>query len=142
MNEHGRNKKKETIRRRQRKQQEMLLEQLQKTPIITIACNRAGIDKSTYYRWRENFPDFAGAVDAVIPEGIEQINDMAETVIVSAIKKENLRAAEFWLRNNKERYRNKPNHFIDSGLRNEVEKMRHKLKDFFNLAFKSRKNQK
>lgn len=136
MNESGKNKKRETIKRRQRKQQEMFLEQLQKVPIIMMACNRADISRATYYRWREDYPDFAEAVDEVLPKGIEQVNDMAEAVIINTIKNGNLRAAEFWLKNHKDEYRIRKSFNLDSSLHNEVEKMRNKLKDFFKTASK------
>lgn len=109
MNTNAKNNINETIKRRQRKQQAVFLEQLQKVPIILMACSKAGISRATYYRWRDNYVDFAKSVDETMPSGIEQVNDMAEAVIISAIKNGSLRASEFWLKNNKTNYNAHPN---------------------------------
>jgi len=37
---------------RQAKQQQLLLRELAKTPIVDTACQRVGIGRATYYRWR------------------------------------------------------------------------------------------
>jgi ACT domain-containing protein len=33
------------------KEKDALLEQLKKTPIIQIACEKIGLSRTTYYRW-------------------------------------------------------------------------------------------
>ena len=42
---------------------------------VTAACNKIGIDRSTYYRWLENDPDFAQAVQDAREEKIDFIED-------------------------------------------------------------------
>lgn len=42
---------------------------------ITEACNRIGIDRSTYYRWLENDPGFSRAVEEAREEKIDFIED-------------------------------------------------------------------
>ncbi len=37
----------------------LLLEHLEKTPIVQIACEKGGIGRSTYYRWLQSDPVFA-----------------------------------------------------------------------------------
>jgi len=39
-----------TIEKRQSKNKEQLLEILKKTPIVQIACEKAGVGRATYYR--------------------------------------------------------------------------------------------
>jgi hypothetical protein len=79
-------KKKKTIKRRQVKEKEILLEHLKKYPIQLLACEKAGIGKATYYRWRNEDAKFAKAVEEAMAEGDEFINDMSEHQLLSLIK--------------------------------------------------------
>ena len=48
---------------------------------VTEACNKIGIDRSTYYRWLENDPDFAQAVQDAREEKIDFIeNQLLERI--------------------------------------------------------------
>ena len=42
---------------------------------VTEACNKIGIDRSTYYRWLESDPDFGQAVQDAREEKIDFIED-------------------------------------------------------------------
>ncbi len=79
-------KKQETIKARQVKEKEALLEQLKKYPIQLLACEKVGVGKATYYRWRNEDPEFAKAVEDAMAEGDEFINDMSEHQLLSLIK--------------------------------------------------------
>jgi hypothetical protein len=83
-------KKKITIKVRQAKEKEILLEQLKKYPIQLLACEKAGIGKATYYRWRNEDPEFAKAVEDAMAEGDEFFNDMSEHQLLSLVKE------KFW----------------------------------------------
>ncbi len=83
---------------------ESLLEQLKKTPVIHVACEKSGIGRATYYRWRKEDTEFAGVCDEAIQEGSSLINDMAESQLISAIKDKNLGAIIFWLKNHHPQY--------------------------------------
>ena len=37
----------------------LLLDHLEKTPIVQIACEKSGTGRSTYYRWLQSDPIFA-----------------------------------------------------------------------------------
>ena len=90
------NKKKETIKRRIKKEKELILEQLKRTPIVQVACEKTGIGRSTYYRWKKEDNKFAELADAAILEGSLFVNDMAESQLLSAIRDKNLTAIIFW----------------------------------------------
>ncbi|MDD5145196.1 MAG: phBC6A51 family helix-turn-helix protein [Candidatus Pacebacteria bacterium] len=92
------------IEKRQQKEKQLLLEQLRKTPIIQIACEKAGIGRATYYRWRNEDKEFAQEADKALTEGSLLINDMAESQLLSSIKDKNMTAIIFWLKHHHKAY--------------------------------------
>lgn len=86
------------------KQKKLLVEQLRKTPIVQVACQKLGVARATYYRWRGDNPDFAAETDAAIVEGEMMINDLAESQLIAAIQSQNLSAITFWLKHHHGRY--------------------------------------
>lgn len=96
-----------TIEKRQTKEKELMIEALKKTPIVEIACKKAGIGRATYYRWRIEDEGFAKKADEALLEGSQFINDMAESQLLTAIRDNNLSAIIFWLRNHHAIYANK-----------------------------------
>lgn len=85
------------------KNKKILLEQLKKTPVVQVACQKLGISRATYYRWRQN-QKFAADADRAILEGSQMINDMAESQLIQAIQERNLSAIQFWLRHHHRAY--------------------------------------
>lgn len=83
-------KKQKTIKMRQAKEKAVLIEQLKKYPIQLLACEKAGIGKATYYRWRNEDPEFAKAVEEAMAEGDEFFNDVSEHQLLTMIKE------KFW----------------------------------------------
>ncbi len=84
-----------------------IVRQLQTTPIPQIACERAGISRATYYRWRTNDFVFARAADHAIEEGRFLVNDMSESQLIRAVKNGEPWAVRFWLTHNHPRYTKK-----------------------------------
>lgn len=89
------------------KTKELFLEQLRKNPIVQIACEKLGVGRATFYRWKKNSKTFAKAVDEAILEGRQIVNDLAESKLVSSIQNGNLRGITYWLTNNHLQYSNK-----------------------------------
>ncbi len=81
-----------------------MLEQLKKTPIVQIACERIGVPRSTYYRWRKDDAGFASDCDTAISESSGLINDMAESQLITAIKDGNMTAIIYWLKHHHNTY--------------------------------------
>lgn len=96
-----------TVDKRQAKNKELILEQLKKRPIVQIACEKTGIGRATYYRWRKEDADFAEKADQALQEGSLLVNDMAESQLMSAIRDKNLTAIIFWLKNHHPNYATK-----------------------------------
>lgn len=85
-------------------QKRLLIEQLKKTPIVQLACEKIGVARSTYYRWKKQNKTFAKESEEAIVAGELLINDMAEAQLLSAIRDKNLTAIIFWLKHHHHRY--------------------------------------
>jgi len=92
---------------RKDKTKEIVIEQLKKTPIVQIACERAGVARATYYRWKKENKEFAKAADDAILEGEMLITDMSETQLITLIKEKNFSSIQLWLRHHHPKYTNK-----------------------------------
>ena len=101
------NKSSVTIGKRIDKNQELLLEQLRKTPVVQVACEKVGVGRATYYRWRKDSEEFAKLADEAIMEGNALVNDMAESQLMAAIRDKNLTAIIFWLKHHHPHYATK-----------------------------------
>lgn len=89
------------------KTKELLIEQLKKTPIIQIACEKTGVGRATYYRWKKDDQDFSQKADEALSEGSSLVSDIAESQLMSAIKDKNLTAIIFWLKHHHPAYATK-----------------------------------
>jgi len=96
-----------TIVKRQKKEKELILEQLKKTPIVQIACEKLGVGRATYYRWRKEDLKFAEDADIAVEDGNKLINDMAESQLMSAIRDKNMTAIIYWLNHHHPAYTTK-----------------------------------
>ena len=85
---------------------ELLLKQLKKMPVVELACQKANVGRTTYYRWRKN-KKFAQEADTAIIEGEILITDMSESQLISMIRDKNFQAVQLWLRHHHPKYSNK-----------------------------------
>lgn len=85
-----------------------LLHELTQVPIIEIACQKVGISRQTFYRWRAANASFSQEIEAALNMGRDFINDVSESTILEHIKNGEIRPAIFWLRHNNSRYKNNP----------------------------------
>lgn len=97
----------ETIDKRQDTQKTALIEQLRRTPIVQVACEKTGVGRATYYRWRKDDPDFTKACDEALAEGVSLVSDLAESKLINSIKEQNHGAISFWLRHRHPAYAEK-----------------------------------
>lgn len=97
-----------TIEERQEKDKQTLVDTLKEMPIIQVACKRSGLSRATYYRWRKDDPGFFRQSEDAIIQGIEFINDMSESQLITLIREKKMPAIAMWLRNNNKRYGAKP----------------------------------
>lgn len=95
------------IEKRQQQEKELILEQLKKCPIVSVACEKAAVPRPNYYRWKKEDPEFSKLADEAIREGEKLASDIAESQLLTLIKNSNLGAIIFWLRHHHPNYANK-----------------------------------
>ena len=91
-------------RKRIKIEKTLFLEQLRKTPIIEVACQKINVSRATIYRWRKDDAKFSIAFDEAMYEGREVANDIVESSLLSAIQKGNASLTKFYLQHNHPRY--------------------------------------
>ena len=84
---------------------EAFLEQLRKTPILQIACEKLNLHRMSIYRWRKEDLVFAKAIDEALLDGQLLVNDLAESQLISAIKDRNMSAVMVWLKHHHPSYK-------------------------------------
>lgn len=89
---------------RQEKDKQGLLDALREMPIIQIACRKTGVSRSSFYRWRREDREFRQRSGEAMAQGIEFINDMSESQLITLIREKKLPAIALWLKHNNERY--------------------------------------
>ena len=97
-------KKEGAVAIRQRKEKEVILEQLRRFPVIQIACEKASVSRATFYRLRAEDTEFKTSIDEAMAEGVAFINDMSETQEISLIKEKYWPAINAWLRSHHPTY--------------------------------------
>lgn len=87
--------------------QSLLLENLEKYPIIQVACEKTWIARSTYYRWIEKNAEFQNIANKALQNWKLLVNDIAEANLISLVRGWNYSSIIFWLNNNHPNYSNK-----------------------------------
>ncbi|MFA6486044.1 MAG: phBC6A51 family helix-turn-helix protein [Candidatus Magasanikbacteria bacterium] len=83
---------------------QLFLDQLKKTPVIQLVCEKINVSRASYYRWRDQDPEFIKESDAALIEGRAVMSDIAETQLLNAIHSQNLSAILFYLKTHSEVY--------------------------------------
>ncbi len=84
--------------------EDKFLEQLERVPNVSLACEKVGLSRNTVYRWCIEDADFKVRMDMALESGVHSISDLAESKLISHINGGNLRAIQYWLDNNKKNY--------------------------------------
>ena len=117
------------------KSKKVMIEQVKKTPIIQVSCEKVGISRATYYRWKKADPKFAEKVEIALEEGTQLINDMAESQLISAIREGNLTSIIFWLKNHHRNYSPKLEVTTKSADLPLTEEQKEIIRQSLNMAF-------
>ncbi len=81
-----------------------LLEELERTPIVQVACEKVGISRQTYYRWAKDESMFSEIRQALL-RGIDLVNDVAESNVLAGIKGKDPGYTKYWLSHRHEAYK-------------------------------------
>lgn len=84
--------------------EDKFLEQLERVPNVSLACEKVGLSRNTVYRWCGEDSDFKARMDSALESGVHSVNDLAESKLISHINSGNMRAIQYWLDNNKKNY--------------------------------------
>ena len=98
---------KSKVSERQAKQKEAIIEHLQKVPIVQAVCDKMGISRMTFYRWKAQDKVFKEKAENSLAQGFGLVNDLAESQVINQIKEQSLPACIFWLRSHHKTYRDK-----------------------------------
>jgi len=93
-----------TIEKRVMRNKELIIEQLKRIPVVQVVCEKTGIGRATFYRWKKEDKKFAEKADTAQREGVQLINDMAESQLLSAIKDKHMTAIIYWLKHHHRDY--------------------------------------
>jgi hypothetical protein len=80
------------------------LEYLSEVAFVEIAAKRAGIARSTIYRWRAKNLKFKREMDLLINRARDGISDRVEAVLVKKALSGEMQAVKVWLDGNRKRY--------------------------------------
>ena len=97
---HGGKKRLSTLAKKTSEQKLALLEHLAKCCIVQFACERAGVGRSTYYKWYVEDKEFKELADKSINAGRAYLNDIAFSGLLKKIQEGNMTGLIFWLKNN------------------------------------------
>lgn len=101
----GADKMAASIKKRQDKEMTLLLQALEESPNLGQALARVGINRSTYYRWRQCDEVFLKNADDAIRRGIEKTADMVESSMLNSARDGNVQAQKYYLEHNHPRYK-------------------------------------
>lgn len=87
------------------KHRNKVLKELEKYGNISVACTRAGIDRSTFYRWKEADPEFQKQATKMLRYGREGFCDAAEWGLRIAVKAGKIEAIKYVLSHLSPRYK-------------------------------------
>lgn len=90
--------KKDSVRKK-------FIEELEKTPIISVACEKIGISRNTFYRWLKEDNYFALDVDKAMNMGVSLVSDFAESNVLNGIKNKDSKYTMYWLSHRHSEYR-------------------------------------
>lgn len=90
---------------KQSRRKAKLIKELSENPLITRACNRVGVARSTYYNWQKQDTIFRHKVKDAQAQGYAKLNDFVESKLLENIRDNNQSAISYYLRFNHPRYR-------------------------------------
>lgn len=82
-----------------------ILEELERTPIIQVVCEKFGISRQTFYRWMHESEANFNDVNKALGFGVGLVNDVAESNVLTGIKNKDAGYTKYWLSHRHEAYK-------------------------------------
>lgn len=132
---------------KENKAKKLILEQLRKMPVISVACERTGVSRASLYRWKAKSKEFAEQVEKAIAEGEAMITDLSEAQLIALIRDKNFQSLHLWLKHHHPKYANKLEvtgnlNIKKEPLSKEQEEMLQKAAELQGLLFDKKTGQK
>lgn len=83
------------------------LAELEKSGNVYFACNKAGIHRSTFYRWKKENKKFKRSAEDALRIGRENICDLAEHALLLNVKEKKMDAIKYVLSHHSDIYKPK-----------------------------------
>lgn len=80
-----------------KQERKIILAELEKNAIVSHACKKAGVSRSTYYRWIEKNEEFRKVAKKAINNGVLAINDLGQSQLILMMKDGIFSAIKYWL---------------------------------------------
>jgi hypothetical protein len=90
-----------------------LLQELEKTGNVYVACAKVGIGRATFYAWKRIDKNFRKKADRAIRNGRENICDIAEHSLLLNVKDKDMNAIKYVLSHNSPRYKNRDKFVVE-----------------------------
>lgn len=74
-----------------------LAEEVEKTPVIQIACDKFGISRNTFYRWMKEDKKFLIRINEAMSLGNGLVSDVAISNVLEGIKRKDAMYTKYWL---------------------------------------------
>jgi hypothetical protein len=74
-----------------------LVEELEKTPLIQVACDKVGISRNTFYRWLKENKELLARVNEALSLGTGLVSDVALSNVLEGIKRKDAMYTKYWL---------------------------------------------
>lgn len=78
-------------------QKKLVLQHIEKTPIVEVVCQKVGIGRTTLYRWLHEDKSFAKEYGEAFGTGVDLISDLAESKLIGKIHEGETTAIKLWL---------------------------------------------
>ncbi len=91
-----------------------LVEEIEKAPIIQVACDKFGVSRNTFYRWMKEDKEFLKSVKGAMSLGDGLVNDVALSNVLSGIKAKDPMYTKYWLNRKHPDFRKPYVHKTDS----------------------------
>jgi hypothetical protein len=74
-----------------------LVEEIEKTPLVQIACDKVGVSRNTFYRWMKEDKEFLVRVNEAVSLGTGLVSDVAQSNVLEGIKRKDPMYTKYWL---------------------------------------------